>query len=297
MRRRPVWPSALRYYLLAAVAAAAAFVMAWGVLYDGGEESPWLGGIIVGATFLVFSVLLREIVLRRKRNRYLSADKEFDRSLRTVYARVDRKGSRSKLTLERNATILLDIKKKSDAAVVLGKFAEGHREVFELCGEYLATVDREFSTIGAGSPRFSPLKKSRDSVAEFHRYHLMQWAAIQARSLTQDASSLPEAADRIESAQEALDVVDAALGFYPDEPKLIESRELVVSLLTSLKVSQWVEKAERAEFDGDLVQAKHYYRDALFYLSREAVPSSEHENAASQINTQIERLARLTDRS
>ena len=291
--RRPMWLPASNYYALTMAVVIAFFFLVWGILHDGGDETPWISAGIGASAVLFGAVILREWVMRRARNRYVTAQRNFDRELREVYSRLGNDRDSEKLTLGQNEAILSDIAKKSSAARTLGKFSATHREVFELCGDYLARNKRELSLIGTGSPRLVPLRKSRDRVREFHRYHVLQWAEIEARELTQDAKSRAKFSEKVESAQAAMNVIDSALSFYPAEPALIESREVIVELVASIKVAHWVERAERAAFKGDYKEARSHYRDALFYLGRDNISNEDRDIAADHINTAIERLRQL----
>src|SRR5205085_12297228 len=92
------------------------------------------------------------IVLRNRRNQFLASQLKIDQSVRGIAQRAQARDP-EKLTLERNAAILREISRKSEAAKVLARFAEGHRDVFELCDEYLAVVRRELPKVAPGSPR------------------------------------------------------------------------------------------------------------------------------------------------
>ncbi|HQX56945.1 MAG TPA: hypothetical protein PLP07_13540, partial [Pyrinomonadaceae bacterium] len=116
---------------------------------------------------------------------------------------------------------------------------------------------------------------------------------IEARELTQDAKSRAKFSEKVESAQAAMNVIDSAMSFYPAEPALIESREVIVELVASIKVAHWVERAERAAFKGDYKEARSHYRDALFYLGRDNISNEDRDIAADHINTAIERLRQL----
>ena len=291
--RRPMWLPASNYYALTMAVVIAFFFLVWGILHDGGDETPWISAGIGASAILFGAVVLRELIMRRARNRYVRAQRSFDRELREVYSRLGNERDTEKLTLDQNEAILSDIAKKSSAARTLGKFSAAHREVFELCGDYLARNKRELAMIGTGSPRLVPLRKSRERVAEYHRYHVLQWAEIEARELTQDAKSRSKLSEKVESAQAAMNVIDSALGFYPAERSLLESREVVVELIASIKVAHWVERAERAAFKGEYKEARSHYRDALFYLGRDNISSEDREIAASRINAEIERLRQL----
>lgn len=291
--RRPMWLPASNYYALTMAVVIAFFFLVWGILHDGGDETPWISAGIGASAILFGAVVLRELIMRRARNRYVRAQRSFDRELREVYSRLGNERDAEKLTLGQNEAILNDIAKKSSAARTLGKFSAAHREVFELCGDYLSRNKRELAMIGTGSPRLVPLRKSRERVAEYHRYHVLQWAEIEARELTQDAKSRSKLSEKVESAQAAMNVIDSALGFYPTERSLLESREVVVELIASIKVAHWIERAERAAFKGEYKEARNHYRDALFYLGRDNISSEDRELAANRINAEIERLREL----
>ena len=293
--RRPFWLPASSYYVLAAAVSLAFFFLVWGILHDGGDETPWITAGVGASIVLIGAVILREIILRRARNRYVLFERSFDRQLNDVLSRLGNERNSDKLTVERNADLLREIKKKSDAAKVLGRLAVVHREVFELCDEYLVRNERELRFIGTGSPRLGPLRKGKDSVGRYHRFHLLRWAEIESTSLTLDAKNRAEVSEKVEAAQSAINVIETALDFYPNEHSLLESREVLQELLASIKVSHWVEKAEIASFRGDYKQARSLYRDALFYLGRDNIISDARDMAAAKINAEIDKLRQLDD--
>lgn len=292
---RPFWLPASNYYVLAAGISAGFFFLVWGFLNDG-EETPWVTAGVSASLLLCGAVILREVILRRSRNRILLQQRNFDLRVRGLNQRKTDNQHPTKLTLERNAAIINEIGKKSEAAKVLNKLSSGHREVFEICREYLNRNENELKTVAAGSPRLGALLKGRSTVANYHRYHLLRWAEIEARSLTNDAQSLPDISEKIEAAQNAINVIDSALTFYPAEVSLTQSRELINELLVSIKVSHWVEQAERAAFKGEYREARNHYRDALFYLGRDNVQTYEREQAAERINEEIQRLMESENR-
>lgn len=287
--RRPFWLPASNYYVLAVGISTAFFFLVWGVLHDGGEEMPWVTAGISASILLCGAVVLREVILRKARRLLLEEQHRAGHAYASPPRFADRRHS-SKLSLERNAAILAEIRKKSDAAKVLHQFSAGHREVFELCREYIARSESELTTVNAGSPRLPALLKGRSKAADYHRYHLLRWAEIESRTLTEQARGLAAVNDRIEAAQGAVNVIDTALESYPAEPSLLQSRALLVDLVVSIKVSDWVEKAERAVFEGEFATARAMYRDALFYLGRDNVRSPAREQAARHIAAEIEKL-------
>ncbi len=284
--RRPFWLPASNYYVLAFAISVAFFFLVWGLLQDGGEEMPWATAGVSASLVLIGSVILRELILRRaSRNLRLQ-----QRPLSSGYSRSADSRHPDKLTLERNAAILTEIQKKSDAANVLTRLSAGHREVFELCGEYMSRNEAELKSVGPGSPRLAALLRGRSAVAEFHRYHLLKWAQIEVHALTSQAREHEDPEDKKRSAKAALGVLDTALKSYPAEDSLVESRELLREMVVSISVSDWVEKAERAVFEGDYTTARALYREALFYLGRDNLQSEARALAAQKIRSDLERI-------
>ena len=288
--RRPFWLPASNFYILAASFAIAFFFLVWGILNDGREETPWIPAGIGAAIVLGSAVILREIILRGARNRFLATQRQIDRNIKLVAQQIPGREP-AKLTLERNAAILSDIAMKSEAAKVLGKFAEGHREVFELCDEYMAAVQRELPNVGAGSPRIAALRRGTEVAGRYHFYHLLQWAEIESRALTQEARKQDKMAGKLGSAQAALDVVDFALRSYPHEPALLDSQKVLLEFVSSMKISDLVEKADRATFKGNHKRALSLYQDALFILQHNT-PDPENE-AVMHLQDEIAKMQRL----
>ncbi len=290
--RRPFWLPASNYYVLSVAASTAFFFLLWGILHDGGEETPWITAGISSSILLCGAVILREVILRGTRNRFLRQQRMMESRVSgtVLNSQISDPRNANKLTLERNTAILIEIRQKSDAAKLLNKFSAGHREVFEICREYILLNENELKTVNANSPRLAPLLKSRSSVAEYHRYHMLRWAEIESRTLTSAAQNRAKATDKIEAAQNALSVIEAALESYPAENSLLQSQELLRELVVSIKVSDWVERAERAAFKGNYARAKSLYRDALFYLGRDNIQSKVRDQAAMRINEEIERI-------
>jgi hypothetical protein len=274
--------------MLSISVAFAFFFLVWGILHDGREATtPWIPAGIGAAIVLGSAVIIREVVLRSARARFLRSQRQIDRSVKGIARRIGEREP-AKLTLERNAAILHEISRKSEAAKVLGRFAEGHREVFDLCGEYLAAVERELPNVGAGSPRIAALRRGTEVAGRYHHYHLLQWAEIESRSLTQQARSHDKIAGKLESAHEAVEVLEFALRWYPHETALLESRKVLLELVTSVKVADLVERAERAAFKGNEKRALSLYQDALFLVSRDD-PEMRSETI-DHLNKEIARL-------
>ncbi|HLM60439.1 MAG TPA: hypothetical protein VK308_06535, partial [Pyrinomonadaceae bacterium] len=255
---------------------------------------PWMVAGIGASLVLGSAVVMREIFLRKARNRYLLAERKLDYNIRNFPIPPRSQIEENKLTLEKNAAIVKNIQKKSQAARVLGKISSGHLEVFEICNEYLSITERQMETIKAGSPRIAGIRRGREIVGELHRFHLLSWAEIESRILTQKAKNYATISEKLNTAQEALTILDSALQFYPNEPQLTESESALKDFIASIKVSHWIEQAERAAFKGNYKRAVSLYRDALFFLAREDVKTDEREAIAGKINFEIESLRRLS---
>jgi hypothetical protein len=288
--RRPFWLPASNYYILAAAVAIASFFLIWGILHDGDDDAPWIPAGIGASLILIGAVFLREIVLRKARNRYLLVQKRLDYTLDSAQLHAKSNVPEKKLTLEKNVEIIKQIQKKSDAAKVLMKLSDGHQEVFKLCGEYLEINRKELENVGAGSPRLASLLRGREIVKELHKFHMMTWAEIETRQLTQDAKNRATITEKTETAQKALGVIEIALQYYPDERRLIESEEAVSEFVTSIRISHFIEQAERSAFKGNYKRAVSHYKDALFFLARENKTSKETDLLAEQINLEIQKI-------
>ena len=294
--RRPFWLPASNYYVLAVAISTAFLFLVWGILHDGGEETPWITAGIGACILLSGAVILREIVLRRAHDRFVRQQRMMESRVFSEGRSFGGKRNPNKLSLERNAAMLSEIKQKSDAAKVLNSFSAGHREVFELCSGYLARSETELKTVSAGSPRLTAILKGRNRAADYHRFHLLRWAEIEAKTLTDEARGRTNPDEKIESAQNALKVIDTALGSYPSESSLLESQQLLRELIVSIKVSHRVDEAERAAFKGDYTQARSLYRDALYDLGRDNIHSPGRLQAAQRINAEIDRLRALENK-
>jgi hypothetical protein len=275
--------------VLAVAVSTVFFFLVWGILHDGGEETPWVTAGVGAGILMIGAVMLREVIFRRARARLAAQQRSINSQFRGRSVRSDvREGD--KLTVELNAAILGEIKQKSDAANILSKVSAGHREVFELCSEYLARNENELKTVKAGSPRLAPLLRGRAAAGDFHRFHMLKWAEIEARALAAESRARTDVSQKIEAARNAINVIESALASYPDEASLLQSRDVLGELLVSINVGHLIEKAEKAAFHGDFAEARAHYKDALFYLGRDNVESDERKEAAERILAEIERL-------
>lgn len=291
--RSPFWLPASSFYVLTVAVSIATFFVVWAILQEGGENSPWIAAGIGSSIILVLGVVLREVVLRKARNRYLRAERQLDKNIEKLVSSARGVNNVHKLSLKRNSQLVEQLQKKSEAARTLSHLPDGHWEVFELCNEYLSLNEVQMQHVGVGSPRLAALRRGRDIAEGFRKHHLLRWVEIETKIFTERANLQPELADKINLAQTALLTIESALKFYPDEEQLIDSKSALKEFIGSVKISHRIENAEKEAFKENYRKAVGQYRDALFYLAREDVQSSEKEVIAARINAEIERIRAL----
>ena len=250
-KRQPFWLPAMTYYFLTTAVAAAIFFLVWAILAEAKEPNPWIAAGLISSTSIIVAIVVREIVLRYRRNAMYLAQRRLDRSVLAVPVRRD---EATKLTIERNATLLGDIARKSEAARVLGNFSDGHREVFELCAQYISVATKELPHVGIGSPRLAAIQRGRAKAERLHREHMLRWAEIEIRNNI-DFDDEERISSKLGGAKKALRVAERALENYPDDADLITSRSAIEDFILSMRIAQAIQRAERAEGRGDLDQA------------------------------------------
>ena len=289
-RRRPFWLPASTYYFLTIAVAITIFFLVWAILAEAKEENPWIAAGLIASTSMIAAIVVREVVLRHRRNSIFQAQKRLDRSVLSapVPMRVEEP---NKLTLERNAILLNEIVRKSEAAKVLGHFSESHREVFELCAQYISVATKELPNVGVGSPRLAAIQRGRAKVESLHREHMLRWAEIEIRN--QIASGDEESVSRrLGGAKKALRVATTALESYPDNSDLITSRVAIEDFIVSMKIAEVVRQAERAKVRGELEKALERFEEAR-RLMQENPQAAEQDDGLRRITAEIEGI--LTD--
>lgn len=294
VRRRPFWLPAAGFYGLTSAAAAGTFFLVLGILHDG-REMPWVEAGIAAFVVLGSAVFLREIILRNARERYFRELGKLDHSLRPAFSSRSIPNDKAKLTLEQNAEMVRLIETKSEAARVLARFGEGHREVFDLCDDYLRVIDLEMPNVAPGSPRIGAFQRGKRKVKKLHHYHLMRLVEIESTALTTRAQKLKSNSQKIDAAEKAVDTVGFALAHYPDEKALIDSKAFLDSLVSSLLISSVIEKAERAEKRGDSQKALKLYREALERSDVSSDGEFADVNIADELRVNIVRLEEQTE--
>jgi hypothetical protein len=293
--RRPFWLPSISYYFLSFSIAVTLFFLIWGILYEGGEQTPWITAGVFASLILISAVITREVFLRNARNRYLIASRQLDYNLSKIPQISRVRNERPKFTLQQNSVLLNRIEEKSAAARVLKRLPEGHLEVLEICNEYLHFTKNELRRIDLNSPRFPAVKRSRRKVKKIHRYHLLAWAEIETKRITRLAKNRASVEGKIETARKALNILDSAISFYPNDKDLIASHDAVNEFISRTKISGLIEEAEKFVFVSDYKSAIGKYRDLLFLLNQENFGRLEKKEFVGKIEREIQRLSLLHD--
>jgi hypothetical protein len=283
--------AAVNYYLLVVFVSLAVFFFVWAVLNDGYDRTtPLIGAVMSAVGFAASLLVFREVVLKRSHERAEAARRLSFHLREATRFRQTEINEPPRLSLEQNDALLREIRAKSDAAKVLGKFPEGHREVFELCDRYLRMASVELERARAGSPRIPAIRRGTVTAVKRHRFHLLKWAEIKAGRFNDKANSTSSLAEKMNAAEEASQAVGAALRAYPDEPALVESKKVLEVFLSSASVRASIELAEMAEIEDELYTALGHYRDAL--VAARALGTGQAQEAAviERLSAEIARL-------
>jgi len=264
----------VNYYLLAFGIALALFFLIWGIGQEGRGENSQTTAFVIAMTVLGIAIVLREFILRNARRKFYYDQKRLDRSL-SGFSHPKNDRVIEKISLEQNELIVREIRKKSEAARVLSKLSAGHQEVVAMCTEYLAMNQREMQNVGVGSPRIGSFVRGREAVSKMYRYHMLKWAELETQEFTQIVVEHVKIDDKLKRAQKAITVVSAALEAFPNETNLLESKRALNVAVDSLKISQYLEIAEKASAAGDHGNAAEQYQQALELIETSVVdPSS-----------------------
>ena len=275
----------------AAAAAAALFFVLWWMLQA--EESPWVPAGLAASVVMLVAACARLLVARRavrNRDRQAMHNSYRHAPYRATFTQVMHSTSR-------HAAALRALQRQS-AVADSRDAAEAHRELYELCNEYLTGAETALHSSALQADSRVALRAGQERVREMQKHHLLTWARNSARLLTHEAQQRSRLYEKVENANRALDCIDQALKVYPEDDELKISARAVREFITSSRVAHWVELAERAAFKGHFQRAIDCYRDALYYLSRDK-PDADGEAAAERIIKEIEllRARQTTDRT
>jgi tetratricopeptide (TPR) repeat protein len=285
-------PSVSGYMTAAAAASAALFFVLWWMLQ--GEETPWVPAGLAASVVMLVAASARVVVMRRARTRHVREQDRHEWNGRSMNQRSSKPSPRS---AGLHAAALRALQKQSAEANATDSPPEAHRELYDLCTDYLAGAEQAWRSPGISPEGRLALRAGQERVRTLQRHHLLTWARGSALALTHEAQQRARLYEKVEIANRALDCIDSALKAYPEEEELNRSARAVREFITSSRVAHWVELAERAVFKGYYRRAIDCYRDALFYLTRDG-PDQDREAGAERISREIELLrARLATES
>lgn len=295
-RSHPFWLPASTFYFLAAAVAIGIFFLVWAILNDGRDNSPWIAAGLFSSVSMMMAVVVREVILRHRRANIYAKQRRLDNAVLSAPVPVRSDTDPDKLTLERNTILIEEIVRKSEAAKVLSRLPESHREVFLLCDAYIEAAQRELPHIGVGSPRLAAIRRGRDKIEGIHKLHMLKWAEIEARSLTEAASVAKRTEAKLEKARAALNVVETAASRYPEQNSLIESRIVLEELIATIGISRLIGLADKAESKGSTARALKHLREASS-LTKSVHASEKMTEAEERLSSEIARLEILNKRN
>jgi tetratricopeptide (TPR) repeat protein len=271
----------------AAAASAALFFVLWWLLQ--GEDSPWVPAGLAASMVMLVAASARLAVARRARTRYGRG--QYGRDWRGPSLAGPSGGVRQSNSL--HSAGLRALQKQSADADARDSPPQVHRDLYDLCTDYLSGAEQALQSPSLSASGRLALRAGQERVRGLQKHHLLTWARCSARAFTHEAQQRVRLYEKVETANRALECIDAALKVYPDEEELRISARAVRDFITSSRVAHWVELAERAAFKGYYRRAIDRYRDALYYLSRDG-PDSDREAGAERITREIDLLrARL----
>ena len=276
-------PSSVGYLILGVVVATAVFFVVWWV-----DEAAWVPAGLAALVVLLIFFSAREVVMRRAWTRYLLEQDSREHPGKESSRKTS--SSKSSHSSGFHATALRAIQKQSTEAEAAGVSPEAHLDLFHLCQEYVANTEEALHSNSLSAEARLALRAGQEKVRGLQKHHLLTWARDASRAQTHEAQQRARTSDKIETANRALDYIDAALKAYPGETDLEASNLAIREFIASVKVAHWVELAERSAFKGHYRRAIERYKDALFYLNRETVNDEIREAGAERIMGEIDML-------
>jgi len=219
-KREPFRVPAGSFYALSVLFSIVVALFVGMILFETGDASAANWALLSGGACFVAAVLFREVILRGRRRQMLARER---RLISNVSGEYEAPPVINKLTVEHNSALIRSIQQKSEAANVLGGLADGHKEVFILCEEYLDLIKSELPRVAPGSPRFAAFRKGTVVANRLHYEHMVRWARLEAAVATERRS----AGDPGMRSARAIEALEMALFHYPEERVLIELREAI----------------------------------------------------------------------
>ncbi len=286
-RGRPFWLSAKTYYVISIVASVLVFFAAWILMSESGETVPYVGASLVAVILLASAVLIREVILRMHENSARAERARLDKRMRAALKFIPGDDVK-KISLEQNKAWLGYIRTKSDAAKVLAKIADAHREVFELCENYLNEISQEMPNVTPGSPRIGAFRKGTDRIQAIHEYHLIKWAKIESSQFVAGSAYRGNINDTLAVAGRAESAIRYALDYYPNNADLVASHAVVRNARRMVEAAELTNEAESAKRLGDLERALILYNDALKKMGPvELLSGSYEESIVERLSAEV----------
>src|SRR5262249_19403267 len=187
---------------------------------------------LVASVVLLVALSAREVVMRRAWTKHLLEQGSHDHSRENSSKSSGTRRTHSTSVL---AAALRSIQKQSLAADNAGSSPETHLDIFHLCRDYSATAEEALQSNNLPAEKRMALRAGQERVRVLQRHHLLTWAKESSRALTAEAQQRARYTDKIESANKALQCLDSALKFYPDEPELNSSKLALNEFIASVK--------------------------------------------------------------
>lgn len=289
---RPRMPSASGYMLAAGLTAAALFFLLWWMLHGSADDAPWLPAGLAASVVMMVAAAARQVVMRRAWTRYILEQGHREASHKTAGQSKTSRTTSGKTDV--HSAALRALQKRCAEADAASEQPDAHLEAYNLCKDYLASIGEALRNGGLTAENRKAVRTGQEQVRALQKHHLLSWASISSRTIAQDAQRRALTSDKIETANRALEVIQAALKIYPEERELLASTAAIEEFISSVKVAHWVELAERAAFKGQYRRAIERYRDALYYATRGNLGDEAQRETVERIGREIEILrARL----
>ncbi len=285
-------PSAMGYMLVSGCVAVALFFVVWGLLQGSSEEAHWAAAL-AACVVLLIAASAREIFLRRAWSRQVleldgrARPESFSGRPRATAAPVS--SSRNTAAARSNwshSAALRTVQRNSAEAEAIDT-PEAHWETYHQCQEYLETTEEALRSANLLAEKRVVMRSGHERVTALRKHHLKGWARCKTNAITQAAKHRARLHDKLDTAQQALQVLETAQAEYPDDVDLTNSAAAVREFMAAAKVAHWLEIAERTAFRGQHRRAIARYRDALFYVSREEMEDETRDQLAARIQREI----------
>ncbi|MBA2501799.1 MAG: hypothetical protein H0V27_02865 [Pyrinomonadaceae bacterium] len=280
--RRHRVASTFAYFAFACALSALLFFAFWGTLWAAGDDSPWLPSGLVAGLVLLVAVAMREVVMRRAETRL-------------VLERGIGRGGQTSGKPRRSTAVarLRALERRLTEGYTMNALPPTHLEAYRWCEDYLSNADEALRRVGVTTEIKAALRAGEERVRVLQKQHLLAWARKETQRLTGKAQGRERTSSKVETAGEALAVLDRAIERYPEEAELRDSALVVREYISSVKINHWIELAERAAFKGKRAQAVERYQDALYYLTRAEMSEEMRRETAERITAEINSINAL----